>query len=181
MKYVHDPILNNKTKEKMYKIHTRAIPVARKSNNQSKQGCAFCGILEDELHCFVKCNRVLILWEWIKRALLHACPWLSSFTDIDLLFGYPLQTSCPKNSLQIWRVFHAETIRIIWYSRCRKVFDDEEMSIEEMKARISYRVQSTFSIHEASSCKKKKLHEWKHAFPKGIHNKGRFRLNIDTT
>jgi hypothetical protein len=84
MKYVHDPILNNKTKEKPYKIHTRAFPVARKFKNNNETGCAFCGTLEDELHCFVKCIRVLPVWEWIKRVLLRACPWLSLFTEIDL-------------------------------------------------------------------------------------------------
>jgi hypothetical protein len=113
MKYVHDPILNNKTKEKLYKIHTRAFPVARKFKNNNETGCAFCGTLEDELHCFVKCIRVLPIWEWIKRVLLRACPWLSLFTEIDLLFGYPLQATRPTKSLQIWRVFHAEAIRII--------------------------------------------------------------------
>jgi hypothetical protein len=129
----------------------------------------------------VKCIRVLPLWEWIKRVLLRACPWLSLFTEIDLLFGYPLQATRPKKLLQVWRVFHAEAVRIIWYSRCRKVFDNEEMCIEELKGRISYRVQSTFSIYEASSCKNKKIDEWKHAFPDGINNKGRFRVNIATT
>ena len=143
------------------------------------QNCVFCGILEDEMHCFVRCGRLAALWAWIKIVLCHGCPWLSSFTEIDLLFGYPLQTCCPKSALQIWRVFHAETIRIIWYSRCRKLFDDEAMCIEEMKGRISARVQSTFSILEASSRGRKKADEWKHAFPNGVNNKGRFRLNID--
>jgi hypothetical protein len=55
------------------------------------------------------------------------------------------------------------------------------MCIEEVKGRISYRVQSTFSIYKASSCKNKKIDEWKRALPDGINNKGRFRLNIATT
>jgi hypothetical protein len=89
MKYVHDPILNNETKENFYETHTRAFPVARKFKNNNKIDCAFCGTLEDELHCFVKCIKVLRVWESIKRVLLRACPWL--FTEIDILFGYPLQ------------------------------------------------------------------------------------------
>jgi hypothetical protein len=62
--YVNDPILNNKTKEKLYKILTRAMPVGRKfdrpgSSISSK--CAFCNEYEDEMHCFVRCDRLRAL------------------------------------------------------------------------------------------------------------------------
>jgi hypothetical protein len=60
--YTHDPIFDNKTKENLYKIHTRAFPVARKFSNQGDTKCAFCGIFEDDMHCFVHCNRLLPLW-----------------------------------------------------------------------------------------------------------------------
>jgi hypothetical protein len=92
IKYVHDPILNNKTKEKLYKLHTRAFPEARKFNNTVDTHCAFCGIVEDEMHCFVQCNRLFPLWAWVKQVLSHGCPWLALFTEIVILFGYPLVT-----------------------------------------------------------------------------------------
>jgi hypothetical protein len=59
LRYLHDPIFLNKTKEKLYKIYTRALPVSKKLHGPNvSQLCCFCGILDDELHCFVYCIRL---------------------------------------------------------------------------------------------------------------------------
>jgi hypothetical protein len=65
MHYVNDPILNNKRKEKLYKILTRAMPVGQKFDRPGSSissTCAFCNDYKDEMHCFVKCGRLRALW-----------------------------------------------------------------------------------------------------------------------
>jgi hypothetical protein len=84
--YFNDPMLNNKTKEKIYKIYTRAFPLGCRMGTSS---CAFCGTFEDEMHCFnVKCQRLGPLWAWISNILHASCLWIKDLTEAELLFGY---------------------------------------------------------------------------------------------
>lgn len=48
--YINDKILNDRTKEKLFKVITRAIPVGRKFANSAtiSSACIFCNALEDE-------------------------------------------------------------------------------------------------------------------------------------
>lgn len=112
--------------------------------------CPFCGIYEDELHCFVKCIRLQAIWNYIIAFLSRSIQWLQTITDADLLLGY-IHGHCTDANIHIWKIFHAEAIRAIWYSRCRKLYDNEDMHIEAIKGSIRYRVQTTFSIYEASN------------------------------
>jgi hypothetical protein len=73
----------------------------------------------------------------------------------------------------------AETIRTIWYSRCRKLFDDENIHLEAIKGIIKHRTQIAFSIYEANSTSRSSsLDIWKHAFVNSEVKNGRVRLNI---
>jgi hypothetical protein len=57
IKYMHDGVLNNKTKEKLYKIYMRALPVSGKfTSSESSKDCSLCGFIEDEMHCIVACD-----------------------------------------------------------------------------------------------------------------------------
>jgi hypothetical protein len=47
----------------------------------------------------------------------------------------------PRTLSQVWKIFHAETIRTIWASRCRLVFDGELMKHDELQAQIVFRVE----------------------------------------
>jgi hypothetical protein len=182
--YVNDPILNNKSKEKLYKILTRAMPVGRKfdrpgSSISSK--CAFCNEYEDEMHCFVRCDRLRALWNWTIGLISHVCPWLSNISDVELLFGFIDSVQNQNNNpyLRIWKVLHAETIRIIWYSRCRKVFDGDDLHVLELKGTIRYRAQTTFLIFAASSRSTAvQIEAWRKSFPLSTLSGGRTNLNI---
>jgi hypothetical protein len=59
LKYLHDPILENKTKEVLFKIYSQVLPVG---TNVEKFGyattCSFCQQTEDEIHLFVTCPRI---------------------------------------------------------------------------------------------------------------------------
>lgn len=153
--YLNDPLLENKTREKLYKIYTRSMPVGRKFTQSStiSSKCAICNELEDELHCFVMCGRVKSLWDWLWHLLKYACPWIHKLTTTECLFGFRFDISRLGKYLQVWKVLHAETIRLIWYSRCRLTFDNEMIDVMALKGSIRYRTQKAFSIYEASSQK----------------------------
>jgi hypothetical protein len=59
LKYLHDAIFENKTKEILYKIYSQVLPVG---TNVEKFGyattCSFCDEIEDEFHLFLTCPRV---------------------------------------------------------------------------------------------------------------------------
>jgi hypothetical protein len=93
------------------------------------------------MHCFVKFQRLDRLWEWISNVLHTSCPWIKDLTEAKLLFGYSELHADDKHQ-KIWKLFHAKLIRVIWYSRCRKVFEDEVFHIQALQncddcARIS--------------------------------------------
>jgi hypothetical protein len=78
VRYLHDPILNNKCKETLYKIYTRVLPVGSNIEmfgHPSK--CPFCDTTEDELHLFVFCSRVSQLYMGMVRHILSNPPFFS--------------------------------------------------------------------------------------------------------
>jgi hypothetical protein len=81
---------------------------------------------------------------------------------------------------QIWKVFHAETIRAIWNARCAKVFDGETHHLEALKGKIRSRVQGTFSIYASSpKAAQAQIAVWRSAFPIAQpRQSGRFKLHI---
>jgi hypothetical protein len=77
IKYINrGRLLENKTKEKLYKIYTRALPVGRKmSGPNGSTSCPFCSIYEDEMHSFIICKRLESLWKYVKTMLISTCRW----------------------------------------------------------------------------------------------------------
>jgi hypothetical protein len=77
LKYLHDPILENKTKEILFKIYSQVLPVG---TNVEKFGyattCFFCQQTEDEIHLFVTCPRISDLWIWLHNSVLCHYPTL---------------------------------------------------------------------------------------------------------
>jgi hypothetical protein len=115
---------------------------------------------------------------WIVDVLNSSCPWIKELTEAELLLGYSESHANDKH-LKIWKLFHAELIRVIWYSRCRKFFDDETLHIQALKGTIVYRCQTAFSIFEADPrTSKPSLAVWKKAFANSTTKNGRIRLNI---
>lgn len=182
IKYLHDPCLSNKSREKLYKIYTRALPVARKfASSSSNPMCCFCNIDEDEMHCIVSCNHASNLWTWIRGTLSPHISWVSSLSDMELLFGFPLEHNIrDTDELHIWKIFHAETVRVIWFSRCRKLFDDEDIQLTALKSIISHRIQMTYTLIEGSASSNSSLisQNWKRHFPLSTVKNGRLRLQI---
>lgn len=184
IRYIHDPILQNRTKEKIYKIYTRALPVGRKMHgNDSVDTCCFCLDLEDELHCFVQCTRLQPLWDWLIGSLVSVYPWIPSISPAERLLGYIPGHHLYDNIL-ILKIFHAEFIRLIWYSRCRKLFDEELVESEAIKGMMRNRIQQAVSIHELflKSKSKAKLLKfrrlWTTNFPNTCIANGRLKLRI---
>jgi hypothetical protein len=110
--------------------------------------------------------------------LIPTCRWISALSDKEKLFGY-VHSQRSNPLLHVWKIVHAETIRLIWYSRCRKLYDNEVMHYEELKGRVNFRNQSTVSTLEASEFKGKvsQLRLWKLALPHEVKN-GRLKLNL---
>lgn len=53
-KYLHDPILNNRCKEVLYKIYTQVLPVGTNIERFGKpNNCCFCDDAESEFHLFI--------------------------------------------------------------------------------------------------------------------------------
>jgi hypothetical protein len=53
----------------------------------------------------------------------------------------------PSSTLQVWKVIHAETIRSIWASRCKKVFEDADTQFLELKAKLVAQIEYKLTIH----------------------------------
>jgi hypothetical protein len=180
--YINDPVLSDRTKEKLYKIITRASLVGRKFANSSSisSACAFCNIMKDELHCFILCARLAPLWRWLFNIVSHVYPWVLNIMDVENMFGYTTKVQHDDLNEQIWKVLHAETIRVIWYARCSKVFKKESPSMEALKGMIRYCVQTTFSLYAASPrAAQDQIQAWLNAFPCNTpHSRGRFKLHI---
>jgi hypothetical protein len=169
-------LLENKTKEKLYKIHTRALPVGRKmSGPNAATSCPFCSIYEDEMHCFIICKRLESLWKYVKTMLIPTCRWISALSDKEQLFGY-VHSQRSNPLFHVWKIVHAETIRLTWYSRCRKLYVNEVMHYEELKGRVNFRIQSTLEASEFKG-KVSQLRFWKLALPHEVKN-GRLKLNF---
>jgi hypothetical protein len=99
--YHNDRILNNKTKEKLYKIYTRAFPLfCRMKVSGTISGCPFCGGYENEMHCFVQYSRLMFLWRWVADILARPCPWIPRLTEAEFLFGYSETYSKDKFSIE---------------------------------------------------------------------------------
>jgi hypothetical protein len=73
LKDLHDSILENKTKEVLFKIFSQVLPVG---TNVEKFGyattCSFCQQIEDEIHLFVTCPRMI----WLLNSVLCHYPTL---------------------------------------------------------------------------------------------------------
>jgi hypothetical protein len=110
--YQHDIILNNKTREKLYKVYTRALPLGRKFGSN----CCLCDAYEDEMHCMVTCKHANDIWKWLSDVFNPSLPWFAKLYNLEFLFGYPFNLSVGKYELQIWKLFQAEIVRIIWYA-----------------------------------------------------------------
>jgi hypothetical protein len=67
LKYLQDPLLENKTKEVLYEIYSQVLPAG---TNVEKFGyaitCSFCQQIEAEIHLFVTCPRVFKIWYGFK-------------------------------------------------------------------------------------------------------------------
>jgi hypothetical protein len=62
-KYMRDPILDNRTKELLFKIYTRACTVGVRVDRFGHSiMCQHCGMVEDEIHAFVHCDFVQPIW-----------------------------------------------------------------------------------------------------------------------
>src|SRR3569833_1408687 len=133
-KYLHDPIINNRCKEVLYKIYTHVLPVGTNIEKFGKpNNCCFCDEEEDEFHLFIHCQRIEGIWIWLQNLVLHHYDNLS-LTAWEILIGYT--TRVPSSNIQVWKLFHAETLRSIWASRCKLVFDGELSELEALKAQI---------------------------------------------
>lgn len=159
-KYLHDPLINNRCKEVLYKIFTQVLPVGTNIEKFGKpSNCCFCDDAEDEFHLFLYCPRIAELWSWLQNVVLRHYNnlQLTSLTDWEKLIGF--NTRMHKTTVQVWKVFHAETIRSIWASRCKLVFDGELEGFEELRAQILSRVEYAMTIRanvlQSGTCKTK--------------------------
>jgi hypothetical protein len=127
LEYLHDPILENKTKDFFFKIYSQVLPVG---TNVEKFGyvttCFFCQQTEDEIHFFVTCLGISDLWIWLHNSIVCHYPTLinNQLTPWEKLTGF--NKKMPSSTLQVWKVVHAEAIRSIWASRCKKVFENAD-------------------------------------------------------
>jgi hypothetical protein len=65
--YLHDPIINSRCKEVLYKIHTHVLPVGTSIEKSGKPtNCCFCDDEEDEFHLFIHCPRIEGVWAWLS-------------------------------------------------------------------------------------------------------------------
>jgi hypothetical protein len=122
----------------------------------------------------VTCKHANDIWKRRLDTLSLSLPWTPKLSNLELLFGYSFYLSVCKYELQIWKLFHAETIRMIWYTRCKKMYENEIINEQVIKATIVHRVQSALSIYEASSrADPLQVHAWKASFPSGATKNGR--------
>jgi hypothetical protein len=97
----------------------------------------------------------------------------------------------PSSTLQVWKVIHAETIRSIWASRCKNVFEDADTHFLELKANLVAQIEYKLTIHanllQSRPKKAKALEHFKRIWAQkipiasiSIKNKGslKFTLNI---
>jgi isopentenyl diphosphate isomerase/L-lactate dehydrogenase-like FMN-dependent dehydrogenase len=63
----------------------------------------------------------------------------------------------PSSTLQVWKVIHAETIRRIWASGCKKVFQNVDTHFLELKAKLVAQIEYKLTVHAnlLQSCPKK--------------------------
>jgi hypothetical protein len=145
--YLHDPIISNRCKEILYKLYTQVLPVGTNIEKFGKpKNCCFCDDEENEFHLFICCPRIERLWFWLYDFVLrHYDNVISNdLTDWEKPIGF--NEKMPRTLSQVWKIFHAETIRTIWASRCRLVFVGELMKHEELQAQIGSRVEYAMTI-----------------------------------
>jgi hypothetical protein len=54
----------------------------------------------------------------------------------------------PSSTLQVWKVLvHAEAIRSIWASRCKKVFENADTHFLELKAKLVAQIEYKLTIY----------------------------------
>jgi hypothetical protein len=90
-KYVHDPLLTNRTKQFLYKLISRACMVGSKKIKYKKSpDCIHCGAFEDEAHAFISCPFIQTVRLWLSNTLRIIYPSIpfSSFPLSSQLFGY---------------------------------------------------------------------------------------------
>jgi hypothetical protein len=148
LKYLHDPILENKTKEVLFKIYSEVLPVG---TNVEKFGyattCSFCQQIEDEIHLLVICPRISDIWVWLHNPVLRHYPTLinNQLSPWEKLIGF--NKKMPSSTLQVWKVIHAEIIRRIWASRCKNVFEDVDTHFLELKAKLVAQIEYKLTNH----------------------------------
>jgi hypothetical protein len=87
-------------------------------------------------------------------------------------------------SIAVWKLAHAEFIRTIWYTRCRKYYDNKDFDVEATKSMIRSRIQTSYHIYEAwlnmsNTMKCMQIQAlWKQAFPASLLKNGRLKLSI---
>jgi hypothetical protein len=139
-------------------------------------------VLEDELHCFVHCIRLRLLWSWLI-ACFDSFGWVKHLGNAERLLGY-VHSHSSSASMVVWKLAHADFIRIIWYTRCRKYHDNEDFDLEAIKSMIRNRIQTSYHIYEAwlnmrNATKCAQLRAlWRQAFPTSSLKNGRLKLSI---
>jgi hypothetical protein len=74
--YIHDPILDGRSRQLLYKICTRTLIVGTKIRHYGhSELCECCDKLhiEDIFHCFLYCPRLQQLWERFDKLVSTAC------------------------------------------------------------------------------------------------------------
>jgi hypothetical protein len=139
---------------------------------QQKMSCTYL---------FSDCSGVSQLWAWLDSYLIipHFSRCSDRLTPWEKLIGF--NTKMMPSTIQVWRVFHAEMIRCIWASRCRKVFDNKDFYFFEIKSQIIARVEYTLIIYinslqrnsKGKGISKKVIHLWSRKIPVASFQKTR--------
>jgi hypothetical protein len=175
LKYLHDPILENKTKEIRFTIYSQVLPVG---TNVEKFGyattCFFCQQTEDEIHLFVTCPRISDLWIWLYNSVLCHYPTLinNQRSPWEKLTGF--NKKMPSSTLQVWKLIHAEAFRSIWASRWKKGFENADTHFLEFKlkakpvAQIEYKLAIHANLLQSRPKKARALEHFKRVWTQKI-------------
>jgi hypothetical protein len=71
-------------------------------------------------------------------------PQIASLTQWKKPISFNTQMSL--QTIKVWKSFHAETIRSIWASRCRTVFDNKDSHCLELRSQIVARVEYALNV-----------------------------------
>jgi hypothetical protein len=92
-KYVHDPLLTNRTKQFLFKLISRACMVgSRIIKFRNSPDCIHCSAFEDETHVFISCPFIQPVWSWLWNTLRVIYP------------------SIPFSSFPLWSINYLATV-----------------------------------------------------------------------